>query len=107
MHPANDAGSAGSSIRNTSAASSASGGASRRPATAAPPARATTFTEGDGLRPGTYEVRIECAAAPARPLDAKTHDLPAKELVPAAFQPPDLVVPPSGPRPVRYDLDVR
>jgi hypothetical protein len=69
--------------------------------------RATTFTEGDGLRPGTYEVRVECAAAPAKPLDAKTHDLPAKELVPAAFQPPDLVVPPSGPRPVRYDLDVR
>jgi len=79
MHPANDAGSAGSSIRNTSAASSASGWASRRPAT----------------------------AAPAKPLDAKTHDLPAKELVPAAFQPPDLVVPPSGPRPVRYELDVR
>ncbi len=69
--------------------------------------RATTFTEGDGLRPGSYEVRIECAATPTKPLDAKTHDLPTKELVPAAFQPPDLVVPPSGPRPVRYDLDVR
>lgn len=69
--------------------------------------QATTFTDGDGLRPGTYEVRIECSAAPTKPLDAKTHDLPAKELVPAAFQPPDLVVPASGPRPVRYDLDVR
>jgi hypothetical protein len=69
--------------------------------------RATTFTEGDGLRPGSYEVRIECAAAPTTPLDAKTHDLPAKALVPAAFQPLDLVVPPSGSRPVRYDLDVR
>ena len=69
--------------------------------------RATTFTEGDGLRPGTYEVRIECAAAPTKPLDAKTHDLPGKELVPAGFRPPDLVVPPSVPRPVRYDLDVR
>ena len=69
--------------------------------------RATTFTEGDGLRAGSYEVRIECAAAPSKPLDPKTHDLPAKELVPAGFQPPDLVVPPNGPRPVRYDLDVR
>ena len=69
--------------------------------------RATTFTDGDGLRPGSYEVRIECAAAPSKPLDPKTHDLPAKELVPAGFQPPDLVVPPSGPRPVRYNLDVR
>jgi hypothetical protein len=26
--------------------------------------RATTFTDGDGLRPGTYEVRVECGAAP-------------------------------------------
>lgn len=69
--------------------------------------RATTFVDGDGLRAGSYEVRIECAAAPSKPLDAKSHDLPAKELVPAGFQPPDLVVPPSGPRPVRYDLDVR
>lgn len=69
--------------------------------------RATTFTDGDGLRAGSYEVRIECAAAPSKPLDAKSHDLAAKELVPAGFQPPDLVVPPSGPRPVRYDLDVR
>jgi len=69
--------------------------------------RATTFTEGDGLRAGSYEVRIECTAAPSKPLDPKTHDLPAKELVPAGFQPPDLVVPPSGPQPVRYDLDVR
>jgi hypothetical protein len=69
--------------------------------------RATTFTDGDGLRPGSYEVRIECAAAPSKPLDIKTHDLPGKELVPAGFRPPDLVVPPAGPRPVRYDLDVR
>jgi hypothetical protein len=69
--------------------------------------RATTFTDGDGLRPGSYEVRVECSASPIQPLDAKSHDLPATELVPAAFQPPDLVVPASGPRPVRYDLDVR
>jgi hypothetical protein len=46
-------------------------------------------------------------ATATKPLDTKTHDLPATELVPAAFKPPDLVVPASGPRPVRYDLDVR
>ena len=69
--------------------------------------RATTFTDGDGLRPGTYEVRVECSAAPTKPVDVKTHDAASKDLVPQAFQPPDLVVPPSGPRPVRYDLDVR
>ena len=69
--------------------------------------RATTFTDGDGLRPGTYEVRVECTAAPKKPLDLKTHDAALPDLVPQAFQPPDLVVPASGPRPVRYDLDVR
>ena len=69
--------------------------------------RATTFKDGDGLRPGTYEVRVECTAAPKKPLDVKTHDAPTPDLVPQAFQPPDLVVPASGPRPVRYDLDVR
>jgi hypothetical protein len=69
--------------------------------------RATTFTDGDGLRPGAYEVRVECSAAPTKPVDLTTHDAAARDLVPQAFQPPDLVVPASGPRPVRYDLDVR
>ena len=69
--------------------------------------RATTFTDGDGLRPGAYEVRVECSAAPKKPLDLKTHDVAPPDIVPKAFQPPDLVVPASGPRPVRYDLDVR
>lgn len=70
--------------------------------------KASTFAEGDGLRPGTYEVRLECAAGPpAAKLDVSTHDAPVKTAVPSGFAPPDLVVPPSGPRPVRYDLDVR
>jgi len=70
--------------------------------------KASTFVEGDGLRPGTYEVRLECAVGPpAAPVDVATHDTPAKTAVPSGFAAPDLVVPPSGPRPVRYDLDVR
>lgn len=69
--------------------------------------RATTFHDGDGLRPGTYEVRIECSTAAPQPPTAKTHDAPGRSSVPAAFHPPDLVVPAAGPRPVRYDLDVR
>ena len=70
--------------------------------------RAGTFTQGDGLRPGTYEVRLDCSAGPERAeVDPASHDAPARQLVPAAFQPPDLVVPRGGPRPVRYDLDVR
>ncbi len=75
--------------------------------TAAGRFRAMTFIEGDGLRPGTYEVRVECAPAPIKPLDAETHHAPVRNLVPQAFQPPDLIVPHSSPRPVRYDIDVR
>ncbi len=63
--------------------------------------RAGTFTPGDGLRPGTYEVRLECSVATSKP-----HDLRPQSLVPLAFRPPDLVVPSTGRRPVRYDVDV-
>lgn len=70
--------------------------------------RAGTFTQGDGLRPCTYEVRLDCSASPAgSAVDPKSHDAPARQLVPSEFRPPELVVPRSGPRPVRYDLDVR
>lgn len=70
--------------------------------------RASTFQEGDGLRPGAYEVRVECSATPPpRELDVKTHDAPVKSAVPTGFMPPALVVPASGPKPVRYDVDVR
>lgn len=70
--------------------------------------RAATFTEGDGLRPGTYEVRLECTTgrAPSQ-LDAKTHDAPVGTAVPVAFTATDLVVPASGSGSVRYDVDVR
>ena len=64
--------------------------------------RAGTFTPGDGLRPGTYEVRLECSAA-----TSTAHHARPSSLVPSNFTPPDLVVPDSGPRPVRYNLDVR
>jgi len=64
--------------------------------------RAGTFTPGDGLRPGTYEVRLECSAT-----TGKEHDVRPSSLVPRGFRPPDLVIPATGPRPVRYDLDVR
>lgn len=68
--------------------------------------QAGTFVLGDGLRPGTYEVRIECAAEEAA-TGVDPHHAPRQSYVPEAFRPPDLVVPASGPRPVRYDLDVR
>lgn len=69
--------------------------------------RGTTFNDGDGIRPGTYEVRVECEGRPPKNLSPEeAHDAPRPSLVPRGFKPPDLVVPASGPRPVRYDLDV-
>lgn len=64
--------------------------------------RAGTFTPGDGLRPGRYEVRLDCSAA-----TSTAHDARGPSLVPSDFTPPDLVVPSTGAKPVRYDLDVR
>jgi hypothetical protein len=69
--------------------------------------RAGTFTPGDGLRPGTYEVRIVCAMKSTSPVDPATvHNTVESDLVPTGFTPPDLTVPHSGVRPVVYDLDV-
>lgn len=69
--------------------------------------RGTTFKDGDGLRPGTYEVRLECEGPPPGNLTPdQVHTAPVKSRVPKGFSPPDLVVPASGPRPVRYDVDV-
>ncbi len=69
--------------------------------------RGTTFKDGDGLRPGTYEVRLACEGSPAGNLSPEeAHSAPAQSRVPKGFKPPDLVVPASGARPVRYDLDV-
>lgn len=70
--------------------------------------RAGTFMPGDGLRPGTYEVRIECAATAADNADRKaTHDAASPTLVPAGFTPPDLFVSSTGGHRVVYDLDVK
>lgn len=68
--------------------------------------RGSTFSDGDGLRPGTYEVRIDCSAPPANLSPDAGHSVPVKSHVRKGFTPPDLVVPASGPRPVRYDLDI-
>lgn len=70
--------------------------------------RAGTFTPGDGLRSGTYEVRVECAMADTRgkPSPKDSHAVSAPALVPSGFVPPDLVVPLTGSRPLRFDIDV-
>ncbi len=67
---------------------------------------ANSFEGGDGLVPGTYEVRVTCempAGSPAK----ESHFGAAKNLVPAAFKPADVTVPSDGSRPFRVEIDVR
>lgn len=62
--------------------------------------RATTFRDGDGLRPGAYEARIECNAA-----TGGGHG-PVRSAVPEGFAPPHVEVPASAPGPIRVEIDV-
>ena len=63
----------------------------------------TTFKDGDGLRPGTYEARVQCA----RPKPAGMAEGDGGSAVPAGFKPPEVTVPASGSRPFRVEIDVR
>jgi hypothetical protein len=63
---------------------------------------ASTYRHHDGLLPGRYQVRVDCAAGG----DGHDHAA-ARSLVPEGFMPPALVVEPNAHGAVRYDLDVR
>ena len=64
--------------------------------------RPTTFTAGDGLRPGEYDVRVECHL----PSDARGGHGVGKSAVPGDFQPPRVKVAADGPVPVAVTIDV-
>ena len=61
----------------------------------------TTFQNGDGLRPGRYEARIQCE----RP--GKAAGEGGVSAVPPDFKVPEIEVPASGPAPCRVEIDVR
>lgn len=63
----------------------------------------TTFKNGDGLRPGRYEARVECA----KPRTGGASEGDGGSAVPPNFKPPEIVVPASGSGSVRVDIDVR
>jgi len=69
--------------------------------------RAGTFIAGDGLRPGSYEVRIVRSAKDTGNARHAHDDVPESSPMPAGFVPPDLVVSPQMAPPIRYDLDVK
>lgn len=62
---------------------------------------ASTFHAGDGLRPGTYEVRLVCQDIPP----AAVHSASIKDFVPAGFSAPPLVVS-SDQGKIEYSVDV-
>ena len=65
----------------------------------------SSFKEGDGLLPGTYEVRVECWKT--RPKESEDGKPAVKGVshVPAGFTPPTLTVDPAQAA-IRYDLEV-
>lgn len=63
--------------------------------------RPTTFRDGDGLRPGTYEARVECNA------NSGGGHGPARSAVPDGFKSPTIDIPASGSTPVRISIDVK
>jgi hypothetical protein len=66
----------------------------------------TSFRAGDGLLPGTYDVRIECWRSTPQAEHGSPHDHPGVSFVPKDFSPPQLLVPSEGTRRVRYDVEV-
>jgi hypothetical protein len=68
--------------------------------------KATSFEDGDGLIPGTYEVRVTCEM-PVVSSAKGSHSSVPKSVVPEAFKPADVTVPSDGPRPFRVEIDVR
>lgn len=71
--------------------------------------RAGTFRDGDGLRPGIYEVGIACDASPGSgaPPPADAHHFTATpSLVPAGFRPDDITVPATSRRAVEVLIEV-
>lgn len=65
----------------------------------------SSFKEGDGLLPGTYDVRVECWRTPPQASHATPDVIKGASFVPVAFTPPPLTVQP-GQAAIRYDLDV-
>lgn len=63
----------------------------------------TTFRDGDGMRPGVYEVRLVCETAPP---DADVNPGGFRDHVPKGFKPPPLEVPTNRRAAVVYDVDV-
>ena len=61
--------------------------------------KATSFTDGDGLVPGTYRVRVECWKTPP-----SMEGTPGVSYVPAVFQKEIVIEPGSGSQ--TFDIDV-
>lgn len=66
----------------------------------------TSFQPGDGLLPGTYEVRIECWRTTPQVDHGQPGEVTGTSFIPAGFAVPPLVVPSAGVASLRCDIDV-
>ena len=66
----------------------------------------TVVREGDGLLPGTYEVRLVCWRTPPNANHEGGPDIVGVSFLPVGFSAPSLTIGPGSWRAVRYDLDV-
>lgn len=67
--------------------------------------RTSTFSEGDGILPGQYEVVVECGDA--KPLHDDPHRFHGQSAAPTGSRVQPLDVRPDAERPIRHDIDVR
>lgn len=65
----------------------------------------TSFRNGDGLLPGTYEVRVECRHARPQAEHGHPGEMPGMSFVPDDFTAPQLDVP-AGASSLQYEIDV-
>ncbi|MCX7414300.1 MAG: hypothetical protein NTW36_12785 [Planctomycetia bacterium] len=65
--------------------------------------KAATFRDADGLRPGTYDVRVICETLPP---GGDPETAAAISYVPASFNAPPLEVPKDARSAVEYNIDV-
>jgi hypothetical protein len=66
--------------------------------------RASSFTEGDGILPGRYEVSVEFGDM--QPSGPNPHDFHSQPASPDRALGPPLEIRANGPRSIRYDIDL-
>ncbi|MGB8853308.1 MAG: hypothetical protein WCC69_07070 [Pirellulales bacterium] len=65
----------------------------------------SSFKQGDGLLPGTYDVRVECWKTRPQGSEDGKPAVKGVSIVPSGYAPPQLTVS-AGSSPMRYDIEL-